>query len=325
MSHLVHARSTRVTHFDPPVHGATLLHYVAANGIEGYRQKTPPNAVAVARLLLERGAEPDALAGMYGGRHATMSMLVSSEHPAVAGLQVALVDTLVDFGASVEARGSGAWASPLMTALAFGYSAAADALVRRGARVDTLSAAAGLGRLADAQHLLAAASSEDRHRALVLAAQQGHAKSSSCCWTPVKTRTGSTPRGTTRIRRRSIRPRLLDATRSCECWWREAPASTSATRSTTARRSVGRATAGTRTSPSTARTRRRVGIAPSPAGSWGSAGHDGSRCAGRPCAGPDVHGGSIVRVGQRLLGGARDRARATTRSVVPGSLLTTAT
>jgi hypothetical protein len=32
---LVRARSTRVTHFDPPVHGAMLLHYLAANGVEG--------------------------------------------------------------------------------------------------------------------------------------------------------------------------------------------------------------------------------------------------------------------------------------------------
>ena len=94
-----------MTHFDPPVHGATLLHYVAANGVEGYRQMTPPNAVAVATMLLEAGAEPDALADMYGGQHATMSMLVSSDHPARAGVQVPLVDTLVDFGAAVEAPG----------------------------------------------------------------------------------------------------------------------------------------------------------------------------------------------------------------------------
>jgi ankyrin repeat protein len=172
---LVHARSTRVTHFDPPVHRATLLHYVAANGVEGYRQKTPPNAVPVATMLLEAGAEPDALAGMYGGQHATMSMLVSSDHPARAGLQVALVDTLVDFGATVEAAGSGDWASPLMTALAFGFAGAAEALVRRGARVDTLASAAGLGRLTDARVMLPSASPAERHRALVLAAQQGHA------------------------------------------------------------------------------------------------------------------------------------------------------
>ncbi len=57
---LVRARSTRVTHFDPPIHRATLLHYVAANGVEGYRQKTPHNAVDVAKTLLEAGAEVDA-------------------------------------------------------------------------------------------------------------------------------------------------------------------------------------------------------------------------------------------------------------------------
>jgi len=171
---LVRARSTRVTHFDPPVHRATLLHYIGANGIEGYREKTPPNAVEVAKMLLESGAEVDALADMYGGQHTTMSMLVSSGHPAKAGLQVALVDTLIDFGAAVEPRGTGDWTSPLMTALAFGYHDAAEALVRRGARVGNIAAAAGLGRVDTARELLPTSSSQDRHRALALAAQQGH-------------------------------------------------------------------------------------------------------------------------------------------------------
>jgi hypothetical protein len=170
---LVRARSTRITHFDPPAHRATLLHYVAANGVEGYRQKTPGNAVDIATRLLQAGAEVDALADMYGGRCTTMSMLVSSSHPATAGVQVALVDTLLDFGAAIEGRGSGAWTSPLMTALAFGYQSAAAALVRRGARVDTIAAAAGLGRLDDSRRLLATASRAERHRALALAAQHG--------------------------------------------------------------------------------------------------------------------------------------------------------
>src|SRR6201993_5120799 len=56
---LVQARSSRVCCFDPPVHRATLLHYVGANGVEHDRQKTPPNAVAIAHALLEGGAEPD--------------------------------------------------------------------------------------------------------------------------------------------------------------------------------------------------------------------------------------------------------------------------
>ncbi len=171
---LVHARSTRVTHFDPPSHRATLLHYVGANGIEGHRQRTPKNAVEITRALLQAGAEPDAVAYLYGGECTTMSLLVSSCHPAEAGLQVALVDTLVDFGAAVEARGAGKWTSPLMTALAFGYVDAAEALVRRGARVDTLAAAAALGRLADSERLLPEADADTRHRALAMAAQNGH-------------------------------------------------------------------------------------------------------------------------------------------------------
>jgi ankyrin repeat protein len=171
---LARARSNRVTHFDPPVHRATLLHYVAANGVEGYRQRTPSNAAAVAALLLESSAEVDALADMYGGQCTTMSMLVSSGHPAKAGVQVALVETLLDFGAAVDAKGSGEWTSPLATALAFGYLPAAQALVRRGAPIDTLAVAAGLGLLDDARRLLPAASALDRHRATALAAQHGH-------------------------------------------------------------------------------------------------------------------------------------------------------
>ncbi len=171
---LVRARSTRVTHFDPPRHRATLLHYVAANGVEGYREKCPKNAVAVAEILLKAGAEVDALADMYGGRCTTMVMLVSSGYVAEAGVQVALVETLLDFGAAIEGRGSGQWVSPLMTALAFGFLSAAEALARRGARVDNIAAAAGLGRLADVRQLLATCDAEGRHRALVLAVQHGH-------------------------------------------------------------------------------------------------------------------------------------------------------
>jgi ankyrin repeat protein len=173
---LVYARSTRTAPFDPPEHHATLLHYIAANGVEGYRQKTPPNAVEIARMLLEAGADPNALADMYGGKHATMSMLVSSCHPAKAGLQVPLIDALVDFGAHVEPSGAGDWASPLRTALAFGYRDAARALVRRGATVAALDTAAGLGRIDDVIRLLPNATAEERHRALAWSAQNGHAQ-----------------------------------------------------------------------------------------------------------------------------------------------------
>ena len=170
---VVYSRSTRIAPFDPPVHRAALLHYIGANGVEGYRQMTPSNAVEVAKMLLDAGSDPNALADMYGGQHATLPLLVSSSHPAQAGLQVPLIDTLVDYGASVAPIGAGLWASPLLTALAFGYRDAAEALVRRGAPIQTLSAAAGLGRFEEASQLLREAEPEDRHRALALAVQNG--------------------------------------------------------------------------------------------------------------------------------------------------------
>jgi hypothetical protein len=62
------------------------FHYVAANGVEGYRQKTPNDTVEIAKALLKAAAEVEALADMYD--YTTMSMLVSSCHPAKVGVQV---------------------------------------------------------------------------------------------------------------------------------------------------------------------------------------------------------------------------------------------
>lgn len=172
---LVRARSTRVNNFDPPMHRSTLLHYLAANGVEGYRQRSPQNAAEVAKVLLEAGADPNALSWAYGGTCTTMALLVSSTPPAQAGVQVALVETLIDFGASTVPEGEGNWTSPIETALVFGKHDAAQALVRRGAPVQSLAAAAGLGRIDDVKKMLPKSDAHDRHRALALAAQNGHA------------------------------------------------------------------------------------------------------------------------------------------------------
>ena len=172
---LVRARSTRVNHFDPPVHRATLLHYLAANGVESYRQRSPKNAVEIARLLLDAGADPNALQDSYGGQNTAMSLLVSSSPPRDAGVQVPLIDVLVDYGATLSPGGRGAWTSPLETALVFSMREAANALVKRGAAIGTLAAAAGLGRVEDVRRMLPSAGANDRHRAMALAAQCGHA------------------------------------------------------------------------------------------------------------------------------------------------------
>ena len=131
----------------PRVHRATLLHYVAANGVEDFRQKTPKNALDVARVLLDAGAEVDALAETYGGGtlQTTMNLLVSSAHPAIAGLQAPLAELLLDYGAAIDGVANDA--SPLMTALAFDYYKTAETLARRGARIDGVIAAAALGKL----------------------------------------------------------------------------------------------------------------------------------------------------------------------------------
>jgi len=171
---LVRARSGRVCCFDPPRHRGTLLHYVAANGVERQRQKAPANAVAIAQALLQAGAEPDALADLYGAECTTLSLLVSSSLPAEAGTQVGLIHVLLDYGADIEGKGTRKWGGPLRTALSFGMREAALALWKRGASLDAATAA-GLGLEEEFVSLLPAADAPLRHRALSLAAQNGHA------------------------------------------------------------------------------------------------------------------------------------------------------
>ena len=132
----------------PFPHRQTLLHHVAANGIEAKRQlPSPANAVDVLRLLIERGADPDATCDSYGGGNGatTMCLLVSSTHPAAAGTQAALVEELCRSGA--RADGIDDDGLPLWTAIPYGYTSAAEALARCGARVDNLCFAAALGDL----------------------------------------------------------------------------------------------------------------------------------------------------------------------------------
>jgi len=142
---LIRARSTRM-------HRATLLHYVGANGVEGYRQKTPKNAVRIAEILLQAGAEVDAdldygrLQKRYRERSGstTLGLVATSCHPAFAGVQIPLLATLIKHGACVNGI-KGRW-NPLVAALHNGRGHAAAYLAKRGARLN-LEGAAGAGRL----------------------------------------------------------------------------------------------------------------------------------------------------------------------------------
>ncbi len=71
MRELLDWHSALVQMRSPFVHRATLLHHVAANGIEVERQlQFPPNAAEIMRLLLEHAAEPDAVCDTDGGGRA---------------------------------------------------------------------------------------------------------------------------------------------------------------------------------------------------------------------------------------------------------------
>ena len=120
----------------PQPHRATLLHYVAANGLE--IQRSPGNAPAIARILLEAGADPDAVAPVYSNPAAdtTLGLTVTSAVPYFAGVQEELVDVLIDYGARIEGIANDG--GPLGCALLFGYRGAAERLVLRGARAGNL-------------------------------------------------------------------------------------------------------------------------------------------------------------------------------------------
>jgi len=136
---LVRARSTRKHH-------STVLHYLGANGVEGFRQRTPKNAVQIAEMLLDAGAEVDAMADVYGGGCTTLGLIATSIHPKVAGVLHELIDVLLEHGARLDAPGSGHATALVNGCLANGRDDAAVYLARRGALLD-LEGAAGVGRL----------------------------------------------------------------------------------------------------------------------------------------------------------------------------------
>jgi ankyrin repeat protein len=133
---LVRARSTRE-------HRSTLLHYISANGIEDFRQKTPANIVDIANLLLEAGADVNAESDAYGGRSTTLGLTATSCHPEEAGVQIPLMELLIGRGAIIDGPDGG---SAVVGCLHNGRGEAAEFFAERGARLD-LEGAAGVGRL----------------------------------------------------------------------------------------------------------------------------------------------------------------------------------
>jgi peptide-methionine (S)-S-oxide reductase len=132
-----------------------LLEFVAENPIRHGR--LPANIVAVARVILEAGAEPKARDGALG-------LVASGRVARECGVQVALIELLC--GAGADADGA------MYSAVVHGEFAAVEALIRCGAKVD-LPVAAALGRDEEFGRLLPGASASTRHFALAFAAQFG--------------------------------------------------------------------------------------------------------------------------------------------------------
>jgi hypothetical protein len=144
--HLLHARleNGRDDYFARPY----LLWFVAENPIRN--GTLPANIVEVTRVLLDAGAE---------GRDYTLALVVSGQVSRECGVQLELIDVLVDAGADPNC---------LDPALAHRENAAAERLLERGAR-ETLVASVCLGRPYD----LSTTTAEERQVAFSGAALHG--------------------------------------------------------------------------------------------------------------------------------------------------------
>jgi ankyrin repeat protein len=130
---LIHARS-------PRPHRATLLHYSVANGVEAPRQRMPPNAPEVTRLLLAHGADPNATCNLYGGGATPLGLLITSAIPLQLGLDGEMVRALTQGGATARVE-------DLVHCLLHGALRSAQALAEAGVPIDNLFTAAGLEQI----------------------------------------------------------------------------------------------------------------------------------------------------------------------------------
>lgn len=143
---LVHRRSERE---DPPYDGyfrhATLLHHCAGNPS---RAPMPETITAVVQLLLDRGAEVDAVTEFHDDWSWTTLGLVASSGPASEhGLAEPLIDQLLDAGADINFNnGLNLYGAFIHSGNCPALGEVATMLLKRGAQLD-LGYAAALGEI----------------------------------------------------------------------------------------------------------------------------------------------------------------------------------
>jgi ankyrin repeat protein len=168
---LVHARS-------PRPHRSTLLHYSGANGVEQHRQQTPPNAPAIAQLLIDRGAEVDAIDRAYAGVETPLYLMMTSCFPEEAGLDGELARVFARAGARID------WGDedgPMIWAIDGGRQRCAAVFAEAGLRMDNLLFAGAANRVDAIEALLAGGVDVNTrywagYTALHAAAVMGHAE-----------------------------------------------------------------------------------------------------------------------------------------------------
>ena len=134
-------------HYCGYFHQATLLHHTAGNPL---MRPLPPSIVEGARVLLDAGADVDAVTAQGPAQPddigwTTLGLAASSAEARKAGVQIPLMELLLERGADPDARSGGV----MMGALYYGEGEAARYLADAGATLD-LVAAAGVG---DAERL----------------------------------------------------------------------------------------------------------------------------------------------------------------------------
>ena len=155
-------------------HHSTLLNYVGANGFEGWRQKTPKNAVEIAGILLDAGGEADAWGDMYGGT-STLGLVATSVHPVTTGVQQPLMDILIQHGADPNHAVAPDYTEGnlILACLHNGRGEPVHYLAAHGADVD-IEGACALGRLDIVQRDYAQTSAKKRATGLTWACEYGH-------------------------------------------------------------------------------------------------------------------------------------------------------
>lgn len=141
-----------------------LLWFVAEDPVRN--GKLPSNIAQVARIIIQ-AAERERVDSLREQLDRALQLVSWSGVAAECGVQLELIDVLLDAGASPDGSPD--------NALVNGHFAAAERLVERGARL-TLATALCLGRWDDVSRLAQATSARDKQFAFILAALNGKAE-----------------------------------------------------------------------------------------------------------------------------------------------------